>query len=241
MRIVKTVSVGGQSRELAPEHVMDALFTTISCRLEPQGRGTRFPAVMDDLYSGYLQPGRAPKALQELQEIEAALQKVPIDRVVWSLQKMHCDDSREPVNHHAGSSFEYFVDQDGQPLIWRLRDAVQECLSRGRVLRLVHDKEAVQGTLYGLFCALLGVGWMLAGRAWFPNWNLQRAGMTNAKMPLWTFGMYLVMTGAGLMIAFACPGVRDWFRRHQPVFMAVVLILPIVWLVICARAGYLPD
>jgi hypothetical protein len=241
MRMVKTVSVGGDSSELAPQHVMDALFTTISCRLEPQGRGTRFPAIMDDLYSGYLRPGSAAKALQELREIEAALRKVPVDRVVWSLQMMQCDDSQEPVNHHAGDSFEYFIDQHGHPLISRLREAVQECMNTSRVLRLVSGKEGVQGTLYGLFCALLGVGWMVIGRTWFPHWHLQRIGMNSATMPLWTFGMDLVMAGVGLMIAFACPGVRDWFRRHQAVFMAVVLSAPIVWLVICARAGYLPD
>ena len=240
MPAVMTLSVNGQSWELGPDHIVEAFFTTVSCRLEPQGRGTRFPAVMDDLYSGYLLPRRAAVALQELEQIEAALRTLPVDRVVWSLTNMQWDDSQEPVDRHAADSFHYFIDKEGQPLLLRLRAAVQACANANQPLRFASAQESLFGVVSGLVCALLGIGWMFSGRAWFPNWSLHRIGM-NASLPLWTFGMDLLMSGAGLMIAYGLPGVRDWFRRHQPVFLAVVLIAPIAWLVICARAGYLPD
>jgi 2,3-bisphosphoglycerate-dependent phosphoglycerate mutase len=241
MNPVRILSVGGHSRELGPDHVIEALFTTISCRLEPQGRGTRFPAVTDDLYSGYLQPARAPDALRELQEIEAALHKIPVRDVVWNLAGSRPDDAHEPVNHHAANAFEYFVDPHGQPMISGLRDAVLECLNTTHVLRLAYPKEGRDGTLAGLVFALLGVAWMSGGRAWFPNWCVHPIGRPSAKMPIWTFGMDLVLLGAGIMLAYLSPGLRDWFRRHPPALVAVALIAPIAWLVICARAGFLPD
>ena len=89
---MRILSVGGRSRDLGPEHVVEAMFTTISCRLEPQGRGTRFPALMDDLYAGYLKPGRAAEVLWELQKVEADLRKVPVRDVVWSLANFRQDD-----------------------------------------------------------------------------------------------------------------------------------------------------
>jgi hypothetical protein len=241
MSSFKILSVGGHSRELAPEHVIDALFTTIGCRLEPRGRGTRFPAVMEDLSSGYVTPVRATEALRELQEIEAALRQIPARDVVWSLAAFHKDDATEPVNHRAANALDYFVDTDGQPLISRLRDGLQECLNTAEILRLHYRKEARDGLLGGLFLVMPGVAWLLLGRAFFPDWYIAPLYNHAAKMPIWTFGMDLVILGVAFMIAQMFPGIRDWFRRHQAALMAVVIIAPIAWLAVCWYAGFLPD
>jgi 2,3-bisphosphoglycerate-dependent phosphoglycerate mutase len=237
----KTLYVGGNSRELGPERVIEAMFTTVSCRLEPHGRGTRFPAVMDDLYSGYLTPARAPAALHELQLIEDGLRKIPVSDVVWSLMDLRRgDDANEAVNHHAGNAFEYFVDVDGRPLMSRLADAVQECLTTAKVLRLAVPGEGRIGLMYGLVVAALGFGWMFLGRALIPGWSLKTLTGTGS-IPIWTFGMDLVMAGAAIMTAMGFPSVYDWFRRRSWALISVAIIAVIGWLVVCARAGFLPD
>jgi 2,3-bisphosphoglycerate-dependent phosphoglycerate mutase len=241
MTASKVLRVGGYSRELGPEDVIEALFTTISCRLESHGRGTRFPTVMNDLYSGYLNPGRAPEALRELQEIEVGLRKIPVGDVVWSLANFRRSDANEPVNRRAANAFDYFVDGHGLPLISLLADGLRESMNTTQVLRVSYPKEARDGLLGGLFFALPGVGWMVLGRAFFPNWCLRPISSHRGAVPIWTFGMDLVMLGAAIMIVGRFPAISDWFRRHQPALIAVVIILPIAWLVVCAGAGFLPD
>jgi hypothetical protein len=239
--MIKILSIGERARELGSDLVLEAMFTTISCRLEPRGKGTRFPTVMDDLYSGYLAPSRAKDALRELREIETALREVPVSQVIWSLQNLRGgDDPDQPVQHRAANLLEYFVDVDGHPLIARLQDGVQECLSTSQVLRLAFPTESRDGLLGGLFFVVLGVAWMFLGRAFVPAWVLvSHAG--KGAIPLWTVGMDFVMLGVAIMIAAVFPGVRDWFRRHPLALIAVAITGVLGWLVVCARAGFLPD
>jgi hypothetical protein len=236
---MRVLIVGKQSRILAAERVVDALFTTIGCRLEPHGQGSRFPAVMDDLYSGYLAPSRAPVAQRELLEIEAALRQVAVTDVVWSLADLRRgDDAAEPVNHRATNAFEYFVDADGVPLIARLRESVAECLGSKQVLKLTNAGDASKFVYFGFALVVLGLAWLFLGRAFIPNWNVHHL---RASMPLWTFGMDFVILGLGFAVAGAFPGVSDWFRRRPAALAALAIVCVIGWLVVCARAGFLPD
>jgi hypothetical protein len=194
---------------------------------------------MDDLYAGYLAPNRAHLAQQELREIEAALRQVPVSDVVWSLADLRRgDDAGEPVNHRATNAFEYFVDADGLPLLTRLHQSVQECLSSTQVLKLTTAGAASGLFCFGLASVLLGVAWLYLGRTLIPNWNVH---YLRARMPLWTFGMDLVMVGVAFAVGAAFPGVSDWFRRRPAALSALAITCVIGWLVVCARAGYLPD
>ena len=239
--ISRMLLVGGLSSELAPEHVLEALFTTIGCRLEPGGRASRYPAVMDALYSGYLPPARAMEALRELREIELALMRIPVRDVVWSLANRLRDDACEPVNRNAGNAFEYFVDAGGQPLILRLREGAQECLNTAQPLRLASPNDARDGLLGGSCFAALGVAWMFLLRTFFPHWSIAPVYSRDATLPIWTFGMDLVMLGAAFAIAQGFPSVRYWFRRHRAALILVVVAAPVAQLVVCWRAGFLRD
>ncbi|HEY6253757.1 MAG TPA: Imm70 family immunity protein [Candidatus Angelobacter sp.] len=123
--------------QIAPDHVLRALFATISYRLEPHGWATRFPAVLDHLQQGSLDPNRAEQAITELGQIEAELRSLPPDRVVWSMDDLRVrNDSRQPVNHKAKNVFDYFVARDGTPLINKLREIVIECRRQGRTVKV---------------------------------------------------------------------------------------------------------
>jgi hypothetical protein len=238
MANLRILSVGTQSRELATDEVVEAMFTTISCRLEARGSGTRFPAVMEDLHSGYVKPERAAVVLRELDDIEPSLRAIPVSQVVWGLNVAPRDDAGEVVNRGAQNAFDYFVDGSGQPLLERLRAGLQECLARGEVLYLRDPWEARVGLVGGSVCVVAGIAWMFLGHSYFREWCLRRG---TARLPIWTVGMDLVMIGIGVMIALMSPGLRDWFRRHPSVLMTIVLSAPIGWLVVCWRAGFLPD
>jgi hypothetical protein len=123
--------------EIAPDHVLRALFATISYRLEPDGWATRFPVVLDQLQQGSLDAGRADQALTELEQIEAQLRSLPPDLVVWSLDDLRVrNDSKQPVNHNAKNIYDYFIARDGTPLVHKLREIVLECRSQGQRVKV---------------------------------------------------------------------------------------------------------
>ena len=93
---------------LASEEILEAFFATITCRLEPDGRGTQFPVVQGDLYFGGVPASRADEAIRELTAIGDELKKLPPSKAVWDMQLFAPrDDSRLPVNRNASNLAEY--------------------------------------------------------------------------------------------------------------------------------------
>jgi 2,3-bisphosphoglycerate-dependent phosphoglycerate mutase len=61
---------------------LHSFFSTIAYRLEPNGWGSRFPALMKELYTGQLSPERVPKAQEELATVRTELsQRPPEERI----------------------------------------------------------------------------------------------------------------------------------------------------------------
>ena len=74
--------VGDVTWRVGSPDLLHAFFSTISVRLEPLGWGTRFPALLNDLYQGVLPPERVETALSELMLARRELAFVPADLVV---------------------------------------------------------------------------------------------------------------------------------------------------------------
>jgi hypothetical protein len=240
--MIKFLKVGTNSRPLARDGVIDGLYATITFTLEPGVRGSRFPNVMNHLYWGYLSPAQAAAAQQELQEIEEAMRKAPISAVIWSpTDPRRGDDPSQPVNHQAANVFEYFVDVDGRPLLTRLQEGVHESIISRQAL-LVESPGDLRKTIYaGVVIAALGIGWMWLGHALFPRLSLRKVYSRHGGIPLWTFGMDLVMLGVALLIVAPFPAVRDWFFARPLVTIGLAVAAVIGWLVVCAFAGFLPN
>jgi hypothetical protein len=241
--MIQFLKVGENSRPLAPDTVMEALYATITFTLEPGARGSRFPNVMNHLYWGSLNPARAEAAQPELQEIEEAMRKTPISAVAWSdTSSRRGDDPTQPVNHQAASVFEYFVDADGQPLLTRLQEGIHESVISRQALRVEAPGDLSKTMLAGLIIVALGVAWMWLGHALFPR--LSAVNLYNRHgggLPVWTFGMYFVMLGVPLLITAPFPSVRGWFVARPLVIGGLAIAAVIGWLVVCALAGFLPD
>ncbi len=114
-----------------------AFFSTVAARLEPDGWGTRFPAVMDDLYKGELSPERASKAREELATIREELRAHPPSEVVWDIH----DRSQQPpwgddIAERITDLGNYFVTSDGRDLFEVLGEAVDFAAESGSALRV---------------------------------------------------------------------------------------------------------
>jgi len=104
---------------------LKSFFSTIAARLEPDGWGTRFPVVMNELYEGELSPESAPKARQELDTIRGQLKAHPPSDVVWDIH----DRSKQPpwgddIADRITDLGNYFVTSDGRDLFEVLGEAV---------------------------------------------------------------------------------------------------------------------
>ena len=124
--------VGDVSWAVGAASFFEAFFSTVAVRLEPDGWGTRFPAVMNDLYAGQLSDDRASGADCELQTIRRELRKHPSSDVVWDSR----DRSRQPpwgaaIAAHITDLGNYFVTSDGRDLFDVLHEALDRAATTG--------------------------------------------------------------------------------------------------------------
>lgn len=226
---MKLLFVGTHARELAPEALIEAMFQTIGCRLEPDGRGTRFPVVMNRLSSGYLPAAQARTALRELADIEVGLRGLPTNKVVWSLYGRGRNRG-EPLQ--AANALEYFVAHDGRPLVSSLRAGLQECIDQRQALRLASSGGAHGQFGPGIILLLTGSTWLLLGHALVPDWKLRR-------LPIWTLGLEIVFWGLALVLAAPFPALRNWFGRRPGAVAALAIASVLCGLIGCAAVGLL--
>jgi 2,3-bisphosphoglycerate-dependent phosphoglycerate mutase len=114
-----------------------AFFSTISARLEPDGWGTRFPVLMNELYNGELAPEHAPAALAELDQVREDLRRLPPSDVVWDVE----DRSKQPpwgddISEDITDLGNYFVTEDGKDLIDVLSEAIAYAGRAGAPMRV---------------------------------------------------------------------------------------------------------
>jgi hypothetical protein len=221
----KLLRVGAETFDLGPPAIMEGLFATISYRLEPDGRGSRFPIVMNRLYAGRLGPADLSAACRELEEIETGLASLPSDRAVWSFSDLRRrDDSRLPVNHAARNVRDYFVAGDGRPLVTVLRDATRRSQDRNEHVELASSE--VRGKTRGAWTLLIGgFLWTVVGYLFLPHWIF--ASMSDSSPStgplIWPAGIFVFGGGVVQLAMLRHPAIEDWFQRR--IWLAVLLIL----------------
>lgn len=234
-RRMARASVGDWSAELAPAHVLDALFATISYRLEPNGWASRFPAVLEHLQAGRIDPDRADQALLELQCVARELATLPSDRVVWDLRDLRRrDDASEAVNRQAPSAHAYFVSADRLPLLDVLKGAMEQSRAAGKPLIVTSShRQAMLGR--GLVAVGLGTAWTILVHRYFPDLVFVPEGASSRMHhgPLvWPVGLLIAGGGALIAVAAHLPTWSVWARQHAAVLsvIGVALALAFVWI-----------
>ena len=114
-----------------------AFFSTVRTRLEPDGWGSRFPVVMNELYGGELSGESAPKAVAELDQIREELRKLPPSKLVWdaeepSKQPPWGENVRDDVDDLASA----FTTHDGRGLFEIFDEAVGYAARAGAPLHV---------------------------------------------------------------------------------------------------------
>jgi hypothetical protein len=205
------LKIGNSSSNLGPRDVLTSFFDTIACRLEPGGRGSRFPIVSRHLRLGRITQAEAPEAIQELDLTGPELRKLSADKILWV-------GERPAAVNRSTNAAERLTALDGRPLLEHLRDGARHALNTGQVMRL-HCPDQNRREWWGtLGMATAGIAWMVVLHALIPNLLLVPEGQRSTDptgVPVWSIGglapAYVIPT----LIGLAVPGVKVWLALHN--------------------------
>lgn len=125
-RVAVRLKVKSQLWPIGTSDFLHAFFSTISYNLEPDGWGTRFPTLVNQLYQGELPAGAAGRALEELERARDELKKHPPDDVVWDIENLEAKPPwGDEISEEITDLSNYFVTEDGRDLF----DVLHEALS----------------------------------------------------------------------------------------------------------------
>lgn len=212
--------VGSWSARLGSPALLQSLVATLSYRLEPEGLGSRFPALLTEALAGHLAAERADEAARELAEVVREAQQVPIRQAIGSLDDRRLlDFSGWPSQQAAGSVYDGFLTPDGQRLLDVLAEAIRQSeaqrepftvrtaqvrqrLWRGSLLTL-------GGTAVALYSWLRLPDVLLGWRAWSTP-----AGTAVHGAPLWAWLAILAVAGAVELAAGIHPPLAQLLERR---------------------------
>lgn len=103
--------------EVGHADFLHSFFSTISYHLEPNGWGTKYPKLLNDLYYKKLNCSDIPIAIKEVEEIRDKLAKFEPSKVVWDIE----DLSKQPpwgenIPHEISNLSNYFMTSSGTNL-----------------------------------------------------------------------------------------------------------------------------
>jgi 2,3-bisphosphoglycerate-dependent phosphoglycerate mutase len=119
------VRVKSQLWPIGASDFFHAFFSTISYHLEPDGWGSRFPTLMNQLYQGELPAGAAGRGLQELEQARDELKRFPPDAVIWDIENLEAKPPwGDEISEEITDLSNYFVTEDGRQLFDMLHEAL---------------------------------------------------------------------------------------------------------------------
>lgn len=106
---------------------LNSFFSTVAYHLEDMQWGSRFPAIMNELYRGQLDLKNVDQAMEELSTIKKELQNFSPDKVIWDIE----DLSKQPpwgnnISKDITSLSNYFVTSEGDDLLQLLYHALKK-------------------------------------------------------------------------------------------------------------------
>ena len=123
--------VGYSYFEVGSSSFLHCFFSTVSHHLEPDGWGSRYPLLMNNLYQGQLRWQDAESVIRDALAIRESLMAYPPDQVVWDIEDL---TARPPLGDNISPDItdlsNYFVTSDGndlfEVLVSALAESVQE-------------------------------------------------------------------------------------------------------------------
>lgn len=116
---------------------MHAFFSTIAYHLEAQQWGSKFPVLMNQLYSGEIQPEDSKLALDELKIITEGLSELRPDQIIWDIEDL---TKQPPWGNNIASTISsmsnYFVTSDGKPLLEVFETALETSIKVKKTIKI---------------------------------------------------------------------------------------------------------
>jgi 2,3-bisphosphoglycerate-dependent phosphoglycerate mutase len=143
------IRVGSVTSEIGTPSFLNAFFSTISVRCEPDGWGSQFPLLMNDLYQGRLSHKNARAALAELTAVKQLLEGFPPSAVVWDIDDL---SARPPwggeIAEEITSLGNYFVSSTGRDLFELLEESLSAAadMQRDATIESFHLTSAITWT-----------------------------------------------------------------------------------------------
>jgi hypothetical protein len=129
--------VGTKDHEIGTSSFFNSFFSTVFVKLENEKWGSRFPAIMGELYSGRLKAEHAGGALQELKTIRDRLEGFSPEEFVWDHENR---DASPPWGRDTSPKIttlaDYFITSDGRNLLDVLEEAIRLAESGNRDLSI---------------------------------------------------------------------------------------------------------
>lgn len=124
--------VGRKRYEIGSASFLKSFFSTIFVLLEHENWGSLYPAIMNGLYSGRLEPGLLKEALLELAQIRRSLAAFPPSQVVWDFEDLTAlPPWGSEISDEIQSLADYFVTSDGANLLDVLAGAIETASQSG--------------------------------------------------------------------------------------------------------------
>lgn len=124
--------VGGIVDEVGTPDFLHAFFSTISFHLEPDGWGTRYPELMNELYQGRISQGAAVKVLDDVSEARERLKAFPPSEVVWDIANPEAKPPwGDDISTDVTDLSNYFVTSTGRDLFEVLIECLKALKSEG--------------------------------------------------------------------------------------------------------------
>jgi hypothetical protein len=110
--------------------IIHSFFSTVCVNLEQSDWGSRFPNLMNDLYSGQLTPFKLEEGLKELMTITRGLQDLPSSDIVWDAEDTSLQVPDDyPIPSGARNLSECFVTSLGENMIQMLTRALRQAIA----------------------------------------------------------------------------------------------------------------
>ncbi len=105
------------------DYFLHSFFSTIAYQVEREGWGSRFPALMKELYMGRLPQDRVPQAHGELEQVRQELGRLPPEARVFGYEDPN-QPTPWPVPPGAKTLADCFLSSNGENVLDLLEEAL---------------------------------------------------------------------------------------------------------------------
>jgi hypothetical protein len=143
------LSVGNSLYEIGSLDLLHACNSTIVYHLEqPEGWGSKFPVLLIHLHDDHIAPERLPDALQELQRIEAGLQRLKPHDIIADIEHPQQSVPADLINRSAPTAADAFVSPHQHRLVDVFRMALQDAITNHSVVKyaIFYERVEADGT-----------------------------------------------------------------------------------------------